>query len=205
MPYDQTLNLAIANFLSGDAKNMAHAAGAVYHSDKGMIESAYLGRPYTIDCANGGATPLGHDTPLPQVAHILLLHNLVRASGRSLMGRLISFRELPKGGEGYYPAFKRRSIDVLTKFFGNNPQMLFNALGSIKGEKQTLGDTSVRINVLPRFPVTYVIWGGDDEFTASGNILFDASASDYLSVEDIAIAASNATYELIRAARANTK
>jgi hypothetical protein len=42
--------------------------------------------------------------------------------------------------------------------------------------------------MLPRFPVTVQIWPGDEEMAGSANILFDASATNYLHIEDVVVA-----------------
>jgi hypothetical protein len=47
--------------------------------------------------------------------------------------------------------------------------------------------------------VTFVLWGGDDEFPPSGNILFDSSAPQFLPTEDFAVLASLLVAELKRA------
>ena len=52
------------------------------------------------------------------------------------------------------------------------------------------GDTAVTMNVLPRIPVTYVIWEGDEEFPANATVLFDATAQYYLPTEDLVVAAA---------------
>ena len=200
MPYDLTLEKAIEAFLEKDPAAMARAAGCAYSPEKGVIETAYMARPYSINCADGQTLPLGHDRPLRQDAHILVLHNLVAATGRQLTGKLVSFRELPRGGSGYYPAFKKRAIDPLTKTFGTDPGRMLRALGPLSCEQAAHGDAALLIRVLPRLPVIYAVWAGDDELSPSGTVLFDSSACDYLPTEDIAVAAGSGAYEIIKAA-----
>jgi hypothetical protein len=68
----------------------------------------------------------------------------------------------------------------------------------LDGEKEKYGSASVTIRVLPMVPVTFVLWEGDDELEASGNILFDASVENFLPAEDIVCAGSFGVYELMR-------
>ena len=49
------------------------------------------------------------------------------------------------------------------------------------------GDASFRIQVFPRLPMQYVLWEGDEEFSPSVQVLFDASVDHYLSLEDIVV------------------
>ncbi|MCL6560367.1 MAG: DUF3786 domain-containing protein, partial [Firmicutes bacterium] len=52
----------------------------------------------------------------------------------------------------------------------------------------------------PLVPVTYVLWLGDDEFPASGTVLFDSTASTHLATEDYAFIAGMGVFELKKAA-----
>ncbi|KPV64895.1 MAG: hypothetical protein AOA65_0693 [Candidatus Bathyarchaeota archaeon BA1] len=49
------------------------------------------------------------------------------------------------------------------------------------------GDCSVKVYSLPLVPITIIVWGATPEFTARANILFDSSASNYLSTEQLAM------------------
>jgi hypothetical protein len=51
--------------------------------------------------------------------------------------------------------------------------------------------------LLPNVPVRLILWAGDDEFPAAGNILFDENINRILSPEDIAWLAGMLVYRLI--------
>ena len=186
------------SFVKGNHKVLAEASGAYYDSESNTVESIYMGRRYLIHCADCDISPIGHSFHVSDMEQTLILHNLLTATGRKLSGRLVSFRDLPKGGENYYSAFEKRCIIPLLKTFGHEPERIYKALSVIPGEKSTYGDASVCIQVLPCFPVTYVIWGTDEEFPASASVLFDAFSTDYLPVEDIAISASFGAYAILK-------
>jgi hypothetical protein len=63
-----------------------------------------------------------------------------------------------------------------------------------------MGDASVTLCPLPKLPVTYIIWAGDDELPPAGMILFDSTASGWLPAEDLTVLASLGAYKLIGAA-----
>lgn len=58
------------------------------------------------------------------------------------------------------------------------------------------GDVSAEIPALPMVPLTYILWKGDDELQSSVRIFFDASASNYLPTEDLAVLAELTTLRL---------
>jgi hypothetical protein len=50
-------------------------------------------------------------------------------------------------------------------------------------------------------PITIILWQGDDELAPQGNILFDATISDYLSTEDITVLCEILTWRLVKLLR----
>ena len=98
--------------------------------------------------------------------------------------RLIPFTQL-KGGQLYQSVFIQRAAKPITKVFGSRVSVLYKAAKLLGGEKLSYGDCSVKIYSLPLVPITIVLWSATPEFTASANILFDSSASNYLSTEQL--------------------
>jgi hypothetical protein len=66
------------------------------------------------------------------------------------------------------------------------------------GQKVEYGDTAITINAFPRVPLTIVLWQGDKEFPADGNIMFDSTITDYLPTEDITILCEVIAWKLVR-------
>lgn len=75
--------------------------------------------------------------------------------------------------------------------------MLVETAKALGGVETKYGDLSVTIPALPKIPITYIIWKGDDELPASSMLLFDASASHYLPTEDIAVLGELTTARLM--------
>ncbi len=71
----------------------------------------------------------------------------------------------------------------LTEAFGACPERLCTAGASFRGIRKPYGDASVEIYVLPRIPITFVVWGGDEEFEARASILFDETVSHQLPLD----------------------
>lgn len=100
--------------------------------------------------------------------------------------KLVSFAQL-SGGRSYQRAFAQRVAKPIERSFGLKASMLYQAANLLGGEKLDYGDCSVKIQSLPLVPITIVLWIKTSEFPASANILFDSSAGNYLSTEQLAM------------------
>jgi len=99
--------------------------------------------------------------------------------------KLISFSELPRG-QGYNNAFIRRAVQPIAKTFASDVQRLWDAAKVFDAERLSFGDCSVKIHALPLVPLVAILYGSTSEFPASANMLFESSASSYLSTEQLA-------------------
>ncbi len=117
---------------------------------------------------------------------LLILHYLCAADGYPLSNRLVSFRQL-KTAVAYFTAFEKRCIQPFVRLYARDPRVLAEQLHILGAQPALFGDFAVRLNALPRVPVVFMVWHGDDEFPAAGNILFDESIEHYLSAEDITV------------------
>ncbi|HIE13199.1 MAG TPA: DUF3786 domain-containing protein [Desulfotomaculum sp.] len=152
----------------------------VYADPEGRLAVPFYGREYRIPVRQG------EEMPVP--VEILLLHYLTRASGVLPGGEKVSFKELPDGFI-YNEPFTNRVLRPLVAAFGEQPQLLYQAGAAAGGKPVPFGDAAVEIRALPRVPLTFIIWAGDEEFGPSGGVLFDATAPAYLSTEDCVIVA----------------
>ena len=127
---------------------------------------------------------------------ILWLHYLVSNGVKKPTGELISYREVPSA-QFYEPKFIARAVRPVVKRFGHAPAALIEAGVKLGGVKAGHGDASVTVPLLPNLPVTYILWGGDEEFPAEGNILFDKCVTDWFVAEDLVVLASLGAYKLV--------
>lgn len=128
---------------------------------------------------------------------LVILHYLNTADGSPLTDRLITFKELPEGAV-YYPTYVKRTIKPLLDKFADSPKSLLAAADSLGGVKATTGDFSFRLKALPRVPLTFTLWLGDEELPSEGNILFDSSITDYLPTEDITVLCEILAWKLVK-------
>jgi hypothetical protein len=132
---------------------------------------------------------------------ILLLHYLLTADGTPMADHWIAFRNLP-GGMGYDAAFQGRANLRLARAFGADCAAFESAARALSGERLSFGDASFLFRAFPRVWLGVVLYQADDEFPASANVLFDASASHYLPTEDLAVLGGLLAGRLIKKARA---
>jgi hypothetical protein len=119
---------------------------------------------------------------------ILILHYLIKKLEGlpELIGDWISFKELP-GGDGYYDAFRKRSLDPIIRKYGRNPKGLSDCLERLPAKVARYGDCAIILDVFENVPVLITVWGQDEEFTAETNMLFDRSIANIFCTEDVAV------------------
>lgn len=118
--------------------------------------------------------------------HVLcLLHYLARANGSPLTGRQITFAD-HKDGMVRGGGFDREAEQIIRRKLGNlSPEELNRRCRSCGGIREpSNADLCIQFPFAPNYPVWLKIWFADEEFPASGRMLLDASAENYLSIED---------------------
>ena len=154
---------------------------AVKHFSLSFIDDALLVSYPAISVRyrdKGGEVPLW--------LKILALHYLVYAKGARPAQDQITFKQL-EGGLGYYAAFQGRTIVPLIDTFGNDLERFMGIALELGGKRASFGDFAVTFAAFPNIEVTFILWKGDDEFPAEGNVVFDSSIASYLTTEDIAV------------------
>lgn len=201
--YKVAFGLAKEKLLQSDIQERCAKSGAIYTPAEGLIELPFINRTCRIRLPEVTFDPLEDGTELRLPDQILILHYLNTASGVPLSNEMIAFGQIPDG-TFYVPAFRKRSMDGLVSVFGKKPDALLEAAKRIGGRPADYGDVAVMFRVLPRVPVTFVLWRGDEEFPPSGNVLFDSTISQYLPTEDVAVLTGMVVSHLCRASPSST-
>ncbi|MGD8485526.1 MAG: DUF3786 domain-containing protein [Chloroflexota bacterium] len=157
-----------------------------------------LGQDYLVTYP-GGEVTTGSGEAVDEHLAILLLLYLTEAGGRLVEGRWIAFEQI-SGGAGYIASFRGRVVAPLLRTFGQRPEALLEAAARLDGSSLDMGDAAVVLVALPRIPVAFVLWRGDDEFAPSASVVFDASIEGYLDAEAATVLAELATRRMIEAA-----
>lgn len=179
---------ACTNFCRWDPVDMAVSSDSNFETATQTFSLMYANEEYKISFPTGEVRYAAKKESVPTTVKIILLHYLVRASGQLLRNQWISFREIPEGGLIYFQPFNNRVINYLLGVFARKPAILVKAGAALGGTEFICGDYGVKINVLPRLPVVFGLWSGDEEFAPRATVLFDVTASLYLPTEDLVVA-----------------
>jgi hypothetical protein len=185
-----------------DIEQLCLKSGARYLVTGSQKEIAieYLNQLYRITMSNVEVLLANSKEEVPIRDRVLILHHLLSSKGTPIANKLIAFKELP-GGDSYSRTFSKRAIEPLVEHFGEQPQVLIDIASKLGAHTVAYGDVAVTVNAFNRVPITIVLWQGDEEFPAQGDILFDAAISDYLSTYDVAVLCESIIWKLVKFSR----
>lgn len=165
------------------------------------IEITFLNRIFEVDCQHRDIRRLDHDgqrVPGDFLEQLCILSYLIQAKNRPLTGKLVKGEQL-EAGQFFFRGHHSLPVQDLVDAFGNDPQQLLCATDGLGGRACEYGDVSIEIMLFPLTPVTFIVWGADDEFPASGSILFDDSVAHQLPLDALLAAVNLAVKVLIPA------
>ncbi|MDR1921639.1 MAG: DUF3786 domain-containing protein [Candidatus Adiutrix sp.] len=164
-----------------DLSSQAAAMGLTMNAD-GRVAATFFERPYLISRegveAQGGWPATSDHKSV--IAHYLMSRGSGELSGEYVpIGRLTGMIET-----GASPS--DNLIRPLTEKFGDKYELFAEAAVKIGGCHEGLapsGGQSWMFRPLPKLPVQIVFFEADDEFPAEVKVLFDASATTFVSYE----------------------
>ncbi len=184
--YGMALSVSRNTLAAGDPLLMAARSGCSFDGAASVFAVTCLDHLFNVSYPAGQVRYAGTELEPWFSLQIIMLNYLARADGTPLTYNFIPYRELD-GGRVYYDAFHRTAIRPLIAAFGPEPELLPRAAAPFGGIPYSRGSgTGVLLFFLPRVPLLFQVWPGDEEFPPGGSILFDASANHYLHTEDLA-------------------
>lgn len=181
------------------AAAVARLSGAELEESCGNLTLAYWGRRVRIEWPHLAATWADSEKALSTYDTAMLVYYLHTADGTQPVQQWVGFRDLPDG-KFYHQAFQGYSGNRLAAQFGDAPSAFEQAATRLHGRRtEGLGTYAFEFQALPRVSLLAILWPGDDEFAARGQILFDASVCHYLTIDGCAMIGSNLVSRLIRA------
>ena len=202
--YREALRLAEAALRDADITTLALRAGADVIRPEADTAQLRL-RLFNVPVLVRPGTPFiirneEQGTELSLEEKIVLCHYLLQAKGTRPSGQWITFRQIPDG-QFYDAAFQQRTRGPFLSFFGDKPDLFRASAEKLAGAPVSAGDAGMIFPVLPMVPVQLILWQGDEELPPESTILFDATITDYLPAEDIAVLSGMLVYRLISIAK----
>ena len=159
--------------LSGmDPESIAARCG-LKHDDSSVFVTV-LGCDYRIKIPSFEYEKLTADKPdfmAAQGTQVLVLHFLTQCSFAESSGKFISFREYP-GGDLYFKAFEGRCLKRLAFSYGTKLDAFRSDCEKLGAKQISGGDAAYEIEFMPGFLIRMILWGPDEEFPPSAQMLF---------------------------------
>jgi hypothetical protein len=175
-----------------DGAETAQRVNCEYQSDEKCYKILFLNTEYRVDLSDKKVYSDWEDSP-PKPAMFLeelcLLAYLINAKDLPPANKLVRAEALP-AGQFFFRGLHALPTQKLEKAFGTNPDLLLKVSERFDAKKREFGDASITLYVLPRLPLTIVIWRRCEEFDARASILFDQNAASLLPL-DALLAAVN--------------
>lgn len=154
------------------------------------LEVKFFADRYSLDLEARRILSLACNVPAKDFTAILILHYLAKkAQGLPrLKEEWLPFREL-SGIEGYYDAFRKRSIEPIIRKYGSNPEGILQDLARFSAKVAKHGDVGITLDAFEGVPALVALWRADEEFGADANIFFDKSITEIFCIEDIVVLA----------------
>lgn len=114
---------------------------------------------------------------------LVILVYLLHVTPSTLAGEMISVKDL-KDAHFFQGPHTLKTAPVLERY-GDDLAGFKLAAEKLDGEPMDLADAAYRFTPLPRIPICYLLWEGDEEFKPNLSILFDHSIERHLSADAI--------------------
>jgi hypothetical protein len=199
--YKKVYDMAREELLHADVRERCEAAGIPC---EGTTSDSTIAIPFFNEIIKfsmpGFIFKSSKDTNVTLVSKIILLHYLIIASGEKTGGELIPYEDIP-GLRHYFPVYEKRVLKPLQAAFGSDRYAFLEAGFSLGAIQQEYGDASFTLQVLPKIPITFILWEGDVEFPPLLRTLFDPTIPGYLPLEDIVVVSKLAATRILKEAR----
>lgn len=195
------LEAARAAYGERDPADAARCSGYEWVAEKegGAFRGDLLGRPMHLRYPRFEASWSESGETVSEFLCALAVYYLATTDGAPVRGEWISFANLPAGGF-YVDAWRGYAPGALARHFGDRTRDFERAALRIGARPLALtGDASFVYSALPLVPLAIIHRRGDDEFPASADVLFDASAPHHLPTDCHAILSSQVVAALIAA------
>lgn len=156
---------------------IARSAGFAWNGR--TFEADTLGTPIQIHWPDCEITPR-----LGMWHHLTILQYMAGAREIPLTGNYVSLCDFREGGLARGSSFDRENDRMIRIIGKNGVEAIQKAAGELGGIViPGKADVSIRFLFLPKFPMVLNLWQEDEDFPASGKVLLDSTAENFLQVE----------------------
>ncbi|WKY47222.1 DUF3786 domain-containing protein [Eubacteriaceae bacterium ES3] len=165
---------------------MANNSGIAYDPENQCFTIEVLGERYQVKYPEGQIVFEDGSEVLNYSVKMIILRYLMNANGTGPTGNFKSYKEFPDGPL-YYANFYARSIKIFALIGSEYPQALDSFINEMETQSMDKGDISFSLKVMPGVEMAFILWYGDDEFEAEGQILFDSNLIEIFTIKDLAV------------------
>jgi hypothetical protein len=185
MPLEHYANL----YKNLDPREIANRCNLLFDEKEPAFSLRILGKEHRaiypefalLETAQGQAVKTPYE-------NILFLHYLCEGKYFPAQGKQLSYHEIPWGNV-YYRNFEGRCLKRCAMNFGEDIPAFKNMMEKspqLRAEALGKGDAGYRFEFLNGLFVSILLWGADDEFSPSAQMLFDDNFVFAFTAEDIA-------------------
>jgi len=180
-----------------DGEKTALRAGCRYLPNPERYIILLLNSEYIVNLQDKEVLSAKESTPAEFLEELCILAYLINSVDLPAANKLTTAQALP-GGQFFFRGLHKLDTGKLEEAFGGCPERLYEIMDEFGAKRHTFGDASIELNVLPRIPLTVVIWRSDEEFPARASILFDETAAEQLPLDALWAAANFTIKALIK-------
>ncbi len=184
-----------------DRQKTAKRAKCQYQSEPERYVIALLNTEYVVNLSDKEIFSVQSGSPPAPAAfleQLCLLAYLINAQDLPLANKFVGPENLPSG-QFFFRGLHKLPTEKLENAFGEYPERLYQNAEQFGAKRCEFGDASIELYVLPRVPLTIVIWRSDEEFGARASILFDQTAGAHLPLDALGTVVNLAVEALVRA------
>jgi len=184
-----------------DRQETAKKAKCQYLSESERYVIALLNTEYVVSLSDEhifsveAGSPPG---PAGFIEQLCVLAYLINAQDLPLANKLVKPEALPSG-QFFFRGLHSLPTEKLEKAFGEYPEHVYRVTKQFDAKQREFGDASIQLYVLPRIPLTMVVWRECEEFPARASILFDQTAGAHMPLDALHAVVNLAVDAVIRA------
>lgn len=180
-----------------DGEETAQRAKCRYFDEPARYIISLLNSEYIVNLQEKQVLSAKESTPAGYIEELCILAYLINSKDLPLANKLTRAESLP-GGQFFFRGLHKLDTEKLEEAFGLCPERLYEIMDEFGAKRCEFGDAAIELYLLPRIPLTVVIWRSDEEFPARASILFDETAAEQLPLDALWAAANLTVKTLIK-------